>query len=38
MTNLSSARQTALSLAAAFLTAMILVATAVGPAANVVFA
>ena len=38
MTNLSSARQTALSLAAAFLTAMILVTTAVVRAANVVFA
>ena len=38
MFNLNSTRQTAASLAAAFVTAMILVAAAVGPAAHIVIA
>lgn len=38
MTNRSTARQTAVSLAAAFITAMILVASAVGPATQLTFA
>jgi hypothetical protein len=38
MTSFSDARHTALSLAAAFVTAMIFVASAVGPAAHVTFA
>ena len=38
MFNLSNARQTAASLAAAFVTAMILVAVAVGPATHIVVA
>lgn len=38
MTNLSNARQTALALAAAFITSMIFVSTAVGPAAHLAFA
>ncbi len=38
MTNTSNARHTALSLAAAFITAMIFVASAVGPAAHGSFA
>ena len=38
MTNSSTFRQTALSLAAAFVTAMLFVASAVGPAAHVAFA
>ncbi len=38
MFNLSTARQAAASLAAAFVTAMILVSAAVGPAAHIVVA
>lgn len=38
MTNISNARQTAVSLAAAFVTAMIFVSFAVGPAAQLTFA
>lgn len=38
MTNISNARQTAVSLAAAFVTAMIFVSSAVGPAAQLTFA
>lgn len=38
MSNFTTARQTAVSMAAAFVTAMILVAAAVGPAAHVVVA
>ena len=38
MFNISTARQTAVSMAAAFVTAMILVAAAVGPAAHIVVA
>ena len=38
MPKLSSARQTAASLAAAFVTAMILVSAAVGPAAHIAIA
>jgi hypothetical protein len=38
MTSFTNARHTAVSLAAAFVTAMILVASAVGPAAHLTFA
>lgn len=38
MTNFSNARHTAISLAAAFVTAMVFVASAVGPAAHIAFA
>ena len=38
MTNLNSARQTAASFAAAFVVAMLLVASAVGPAAQLTIA
>lgn len=38
MTSFTNARHTAVSLAAAFVTAMIFVASAVGPAAHLTFA
>ena len=38
MTSFSNARHTAISFAAAFVTALIFVASAVGPAAHVAFA
>jgi hypothetical protein len=38
MTDFTNARHTAVSLAAAFVTAMIFVASAVGPAAHLAFA